>query len=84
MGCWTGWCDENDIIEGGIEMKQGIIVAEVKKGRYKDSQIELEIGSSAMDSLIKINGKRFDWVQAVHIHIKVGEPTKMVIMRCSP
>ena len=59
--------------------KMNRINAIVKKGIYKDGEIEIEIGKTSDDSKVKINGKTLTNVIGAHIHIRVGDVTKLCL-----
>ncbi len=48
-------------------------------GRFKGDQIEVIFGKSYQDTIIKVNGKKIDLVQAVYLKCVVGQVTKMTL-----
>ena len=63
-------------------LKEGrkIILAKVIKGKYKDKRIEVKIAPHANDCEVYFDGKKLDRVQSVHIHMRMGELTKLNII----
>jgi len=55
------------------------INAIVKRGIYKDGEIEIEIGETGADSKVKVNGKELHNVIGAHIHMRAGEVTKLCL-----
>jgi hypothetical protein len=64
---------------GNKNIKINRINAIVKKGLYKDEEIEIEIGDEGNNSKIMVNGKILNNVLGAHIHIRVGEKTKLCL-----
>jgi len=61
------------------EIKINRINAIVRKGIYKDKEIEIDIGQTGHTSSVKINGKQLNNVLGAHIHIRAGEITKVCL-----
>lgn len=60
-------------------MKVNRIIARSVTGIFKDKNIEVKIGKTAHESSIKVNGKELKDVFGVHLHIRVGKPTTLVV-----
>ena len=60
-------------------MKKNLIIAKGVSGIYKDKEIEVKIGENAHTSTIKVNGKKINSIFGVHIHIRLGKPTTLVL-----
>ena len=60
-------------------MKKNLIIAKGVRGIYKDKDIEVEIGESSEKCRIKVNGKEVEDIFGVHIHMRVGKLTKIII-----
>lgn len=58
-------------------MKKSIVRAKGITGIYSDKSIEIEIGQTAKDCKVKINGKKLSNVHSAHIHMRAGEFTKL-------
>lgn len=55
------------------------INAVVKRGIYKDGEIEIEIGKTGEDTKIIFNGKELHNVIGAHIHMRAGDVTKLCL-----
>lgn len=61
-------------------MKKNLIRAHVLTGKYKDKDVELEIGEDSSKSKIMIDGKDIgSSVFGIHLHIRVGQLTTLII-----
>ena len=59
--------------------KTNIIIAKGVSGIYKDKEIEVEIGENSQTTFIKVNGKKINSIFGVHIHMRTGEQTTLVL-----
>lgn len=62
-----------------IKPKVNNILCEGVKGIFKDKQVELYIGPTAAESVLKVNGEMVHNIQAVHLSIRLGKPTRLFI-----
>ena len=60
-------------------MRMNRIIARGVSGMYKDKDIKVEIGETAEKSSVKVNGKDVSGIFGVHIHIRIGKPTTLVL-----
>ena len=56
-----------------------MIIGKVTQGKLKNKSIEIEFGESWTDTIVKVNGKKLDYVEEVNIKIEVAEPTRITI-----
>jgi len=60
-------------------MKVNRIIAKGVSGIYKDKYIEIEIAENSENCKIKVNGKEIQDVFGVHIHLRAGQQTTLVM-----
>ena len=60
-------------------MKKNLIRAFVETGKYKDQEVEVEIGKDSHSSKIRVNGKPLNGVFGIHLHIRIEQPTTLII-----
>ena len=60
-------------------MKMNRIIAKGVSGIYKDKYIEVKIGENSENCVIKINGKKVKGIFGVHIHLRAGKQTTIVL-----
>ena len=60
-------------------MKKNIIRAFVQTGKYKDKEVEVKIGKNSNETEILVNGKPLNNVFGIHLHIRAGEMTTLII-----
>ncbi len=61
------------------KMKKNLIIATGVTGIYKDQDIEIEIGKHSNECHVKVNGKEVNDIFGVHIHLRAGELTTIVL-----
>lgn len=57
------------------------ITARGVKGIYRDKNIEIEIGEHSEDCKILVNGKEVQGIFGVHIHMRAGRRTEIIMER---
>jgi len=55
------------------------ITAKCVKGIYKDKEVEIQIGNTHKDTIVKINGKQIPLIQSIHIKMKFNCQTVITI-----
>lgn len=58
-------------------MKKNLIIAKGVSGIYKE--IEIKIGNRSEDCSIKVNGEEVNLIFGVHIHMRAGQVTTLVL-----
>lgn len=60
-------------------MKKNLIRAYVQTGKYKDQEVEVKIGKTSNESEILVNRKPLNNVFGIHLHIRAGKLTTLII-----
>ncbi len=55
------------------------VIAKGVSGIYKDKDIEIGIGTDSADTYLKVNGKKVELVQCIHISMRLGKMTTVII-----
>lgn len=62
-------------------MKHNIVTCYGATGIFKDKEVEIGIVPSSLDCYVKVNGKEIKGVESAHIHMRMGQQTKIVLIK---